>query len=172
MATPTLSGDLNTFGPIHLLRLLQNTRLTGRLEFARGAERVNLFVKEGRSVFCSSSGTRLHIGEILVRQGDLRPEVVELALAVQSDIPGKRIGRILVESGSVTETQVRDALLAAQRQILCDVLLWHAGTFHFHSGECAADEDIRIELDVDRLLIGMLTFAGNVLEQQADQDAA
>jgi len=170
MNGPRLAGHLEVFSPIHVLRLLQNTRVTGRLEFVRRGACVNLYIEDGLSVTCSSTGTRLQLGEILVRQGNLRPEVVELALAVQSDDPGKRIGRILVESGSVTEAQVREALAAVQRQILCDALLWQTGTFQFLVGEKAPAEHLRIEFDVDRLVMGLLTFAGGALEHQLDAD--
>ncbi len=172
MSTPILAGAIGAFSPVHVLRLIQHARLTGRMELRRGAERVDLFVEQGRSVFARSTGATLRVGEILVRQGDLRPEVIELVLAIQSDQPGKRLGSMLVESGSVTEAQVRDAVLGVQRRILCDVLLWQQGTFRFLFGEHAPGEDVRLDLDVDRLLVGILALAGDALERQRDQKAA
>lgn len=171
MSNTKIAGRLETFSPLHLIRLLQNARVTGRLEFARPNQRVSLFVERGESVYCTTSGNRLQLGEILVRHGAVRKEVVALALALQADDPGKRIGRILVESGSVTEEQVIHALATAQRQILCEVLLWREGTFQFVEGEVAAHEDVRIELDADRLIEGLLTFAGAALTQLKDKDA-
>jgi uncharacterized protein DUF4388 len=172
MSTPTLAGAIGAFSPIHLLRLIQDARFTGRIELVRGSEQVDLFVEHGRSVFARSTGATLHVGEILVRQGDLRPEAIELALAVQSDMPGQRLGRMLVESGSVTEAQVRNAVLAVQRQILCDVLLWQHGDFRLIVGEPVPEEDVRLDLDVDRLVVGLLALAGDALEQQKERDAA
>ena len=173
MAVTVIAGRLETFSPMHLIRLVQAARVTGRLEFANASQRVDLFIEDGTSVLCTSSGGGLQLGELLVRHGDLREEVVELALALQSDEPGKRIGRILVESGSVTEEQVQHALATAQRQILCEVLLWREGTFQFFEGEIATRrEDVRIELDVDRLVAGLLTFAGTALSHLRDQEAA
>ncbi len=172
MSNTKMAGRLETFSPLHLIRLLQDARVTGRLEFIRSNQRVNLFIERGGTVFCTSSGSRLQLGEILVRHGAVRQEVVALALALQADDPGKRIGRILVESGSVTEDQVRDALATSQRQILCEVLLWRDGTFQFVEGELAANEDTRIELDPDRLIAGLLTFAGVALAQLRDSEAA
>jgi hypothetical protein len=172
MSTPILAGAIAAFSPVHVLRLIQTARVTGRIELVRGAERVDLFVERGRSVFARSTGAKLHVGEILVRQGDLRPEVIDLALAVQADQPGKRLGRMLVESGSVSEAQVRNAVLATQRRILCDVLFWQEGTFQIIVGELAPGEDVRLDLDVDRLVVGLLALAGDALERQRDQEAA
>ncbi len=172
MKTPTLAGGLDIFGPVHLLRMLQDTRATGRLELMRHDERVNLFFERGRSVYCRSSGGSLHLGDVLVSRGELRSEVIDLALAVQSDEPGKRIGRILVERGSVTEPQVREAVRAVQQQILLDVLIWREGTFQFHAGESAPEGEIHIDMDVDRLMLGLLQFASAVLQRRSDREAA
>lgn len=168
MNGPRLAGHLEVFGPIHIMRMLQQTRVTGRLDFLRPDASVHLYIEDGQSVTCSATGARLQLGEILVRQGNLRPEVVDLALAVQSDMPGKRIGHILVESGSVTETQVRDGLAAIQRQILCDALLWNSGTFQFLLGETAPPDSVRIAFDTDRLVMGLLTLAGVALEKRPE----
>jgi hypothetical protein len=172
MSAPTLAGTIGVFPPIYLLRLIQDTRVTGRMELIRGSERVDLFVEAGRSVFVRSSGARLRVGEILVRQGELPPEVIELALAVQSDQPGTRIGSMLVESGSVTDAQMSRAVLAVQLQILCDLLLWKEGVFRFIEGEHAPDEDLRLDLDVDRLVIGLLSVAERAFEDDEDRRAA
>jgi hypothetical protein len=172
MNPATLAGGLEIFGPIHLLRLLQDSRVTGRLELVRGDEHVNLFVRRGRSVACTSSGARLRVGELLVRQGKVRPEVIDLALAVQTDEPGERIGRILVESGSVTESQVSNAVLTLQRQILYDVLLWREGSFRFHVGEVAPEAELQIDLNVDNLLVDLLRFAGAALKFREEREAA
>ncbi len=172
MPSTKIAGRLETFRPIHLIRLLQDARVTGRLEFVRTNQRVNLFIEAGHSVFCTSSGGRLQLGEILMRQADLRKEVLDLALALQADFPGKRIGRILIESGSLTEAQVRDAVVALQQQVLCEVLLWRDGTFQFLEGELAANEDVRIELDIDQLVTGLLVFAGESLKRLSDREAA
>ncbi len=172
MSNTKMAGRLETFSPLHLIRLLQDARVTGRLEFTRLHQRVSMYIEGGSSVFCTSSGSGLHLGELLVRHGAVRPEVIALALALQADEPGKRIGRILVESGSVTEDQVRDALATAQRQMLCEVLLWREGTFQFVEGDHASSQDVRIELDPDRLIAGLLTFAGAALAQLRDSEAA
>ncbi len=168
MNGPRLAGHLEIFGPIHIMRMLQQTRVTGRLDFLRPESSVSLYIEDGQRVTCTATGARLQLGEILVRQGNLRPEVVELALAVQSDRPSERIGRILVESGSVTDDQVHEALAVIQRQILCDALLWRSGTFQFVLGEIAPPDSLRIAFDIDRLVMGLLTFAGVALEHRPE----
>jgi hypothetical protein len=169
---PTLVGALGPFSAVHVLRMLQSARATGCLALDRDGERVELYIDQGRSVFARSTGLTVRVGDILVQRGELVAEAIELALAIQADQPGQRIGQMLIESGVVGAEQVRDAVLAVQRHILCGVLLWREGTFRFVAGKRAEEEDIRIDLDVDRLIIGILERAADGPHEKSDQEAA
>lgn len=167
-----LTGALSHFNVAQLLRLLQAARATGRLELERGDERTNLFVEEGRTLFARATSTTLRMGDVLVRRGQVRPEALEFVLAVQQDNPGSRIGRMLVDSGALSESQIRAAVLAVQRYIVLGVLPWREGTFRFWPEEKITGEDVRLELDVDELLTGVLTDAEIVPGHFADRKAA
>lgn len=167
-----LCGSLGLFMPIQILRLLQTTRATGRLEIRHGDERADLFVLDGRSAFALTNVVHVRVGDVLVQGGEIRPEAIELAVAFQQDRPGSPIGRMLVESGAIGQDQLRAAVLEVQRSIMCRVLLWHQGYFFFHPDERAGDEDIMLDLDVDRLIIEALRVAsepgeGGFLERAA-----
>lgn len=156
MPTPVLSGSLTHFTLPHLLRLLQSTRATGRLEIERNDERTELFIEDGKSMFARTTGATMRIGDILVRRGELRPEAIDFALAVQQDRPEARLGRMLVDNGVLTQDQINEAVLAVQRHIVVSALRWRMGTFRFGPGERLSGEDIRLPLDVDELLIRAL----------------
>jgi hypothetical protein len=154
-----LSGTLDHFMPVQILRLLQMAAATGRLELVRGDECAELFLADGRPSFARTTGEHDRVGDVLVDGGNLRPEAVELTAAVQQDQPGARIGHMLVESGVIEPEQLRAAVLEVQRRIVCRVLLWHDGRFTFHPGEHAAGEDITLAVDLDRLIIEALRLA-------------
>jgi hypothetical protein len=160
-----LSGALAHFLPIQILRLLQLAGATGRLEIVHGDERADLFLINGRSAFAFTNAVHLRVGEVLVNGGDIRPEAVELTVAVQQDQPGFRLGRMLVEGGVVEPARLRAAVLEVQRRIICRVLLWEDGEFEFHPGERASEEDITLDLDLDRLIIEALRLAAAEREQ-------
>lgn len=171
-----LDGSLTHFGLAPVLRLLQATRSTGRLELERGDERTEIFVEQGRWLFARANGPALRIGELLVRRGDLRPEAIELALALQRDTSEARLGRMFVENGVLTEEQIRSAVLEVQRHIVVATLMWRSGTFRFGPGEVLDGEDIRLELDVDELLtwgiIGAESWPESSRERSRDARAA
>ena len=47
-----------------------------------------------------------HLGELLLAQGSITEDQLQCALALQRNTPGRKIGRILVEQGFATQTQV------------------------------------------------------------------
>jgi len=167
-----LSGGLNHFLPVQILRLLQLAGSTGRLEIRHGDEHADLYLIQGRSAFALTNGVHIRVGEVLVNGGDIRPEAVELTAAVQQDQPGSTIGRMLVESGVVEPERLRAAVLEVQRRIVCRVLLWESGEFQFHPGERARDEDITLDLDLDRLILDALRNAAADQEFQRNKLAA
>lgn len=152
MGILALAGSLSHFSLAHILRMLQAARATGHLELERGDERIDLFIEHGHSLFARTTGTTMRVGDILVRRGDLTPEVVEFVLAFQQDQPGVRLGRMLVDNGVLGEEQIRNALLVVQRHIVVAALRWRNGTFRFGPEERLIGEDVRLELDVDELL--------------------
>jgi hypothetical protein len=154
-----LSGVLEHFPPVQILRLLQMSGASGRLELVRGEERAEVFLNDGRPSFARTNGQHSRLGDVLVGSGDIRPEAIELTVAVQQDQPGERMGAMLVESGIVDHTRMREAVLEVQRRIVCRVLLWRDGEFRFHPGEHAANEDITLALDLDGLIIEALRSA-------------
>ena len=152
----TLSGKLDPIMPIHLLRLLQSSGATGRLELIRGSERAEIILIEGRSAIARTTARHVRLGEILVEAKLIRREAAEFAAAFQQDAPGTRLGEMLVESGALRPDHLIWAVIEVQKRILCRILLWKEGEFAFHRGERGQAEDISIDLDLDRFLIEAL----------------
>lgn len=130
-----LSGSLTRFSPIYVVRLLQSSRATGRLEFRRGDDVAELWIHDGECLYARTSGRNVRVGDILVRNGHLPEAAIELALAIQEDLPGQRLGAMLVQGGAISDPQLTEALLALQRHVLAGVLLWRAGAFRFMADE-------------------------------------
>ncbi len=148
-----LQGDLAHFFPSEVLQLLQLAQATGRLDLVRAGEQAELFVERGRPVFARTSGGAVKAGQILVHRGAVSSEALERALAEQRARPGQRLGTLLVASGSATPEQVRGAVCEALRRIVYGLLLWREGSFRFLPGEQVGGEEVKLDLDLDRLIL-------------------
>lgn len=164
MTEPVLVGELHHFFPTEVLQLLSLSQANGRLELERPGERAELFIERGRPVFARTDGQTVRAGQVLVHRGIVTPEALELALSMQQERPGQRLGEMLLDSGLVTPTQLADAVRDVLRRIVYRVLLWRDGRFRFYPGERAEGEDIQIDLDLDRMILEGL--------RQADQERA
>jgi hypothetical protein len=154
-----LEGDLSHFFPTEVLQLLQLAQANGRLELERPRETVELYFERGRPVFARTSGASVRAGEVLVHRGLLAPDALVEALTEQANQPGERVGAILVARGAITPEQLQSAVREVLRRIVYGVLLWREGRFRFHIGERVATEDIRLDLDLDRLILEGLRLA-------------
>ena len=159
VAPAALTGDLAHFFPSEVLQLLQLAQATGRLEILRGAERVELFLERGRPVFARTSGLRVRVGEVLLHRQQVTPETLAATLERQRAAPGRRIGSLLVETGVVSQEQVREAVHEVLRRIVYGVLLWREGAFRFVPTPPTVGEDIQVDLDLDRLILEGLRLA-------------
>ncbi|HYM81844.1 MAG TPA: DUF4388 domain-containing protein [Candidatus Limnocylindria bacterium] len=162
MSAEALRGDLRQFFPAEILQLLQLAQATGRLELERRGEHAEVFVERGRPVFARTTGGSVRAGEILVHRGALSSARLDEALAEQQRRVGQRLGALLIERGTVTPEQVRNAVHEVLRRIVYGLLLWREGTFRFHPGEQVTGEDIQLDLDLDRLILEGLRIADQV----------
>lgn len=154
-----LEGALAYFFPSEVLQLAQLAQATGRLEFTRGDERVDLFLDHGRPVFARTTGLAVRVGEVLVHRRLVTPAQLESALEAQRRAPGRRVGTLLAETGAVGADDVREAVHEVLRRIVWGVLMWREGRFRFLPGSVAVGEDIQPDLDVDRLILDGLRLA-------------
>ena len=154
-----LRGDLAHFFPSEIMQLLQLAQATGRLELERPGEHAELFVERGRPVFARTSGAAVSTGQILEHRGLITREALERALAEQGAHPGQRLGALLVAAGAVAQEQMQSAVNEALRRVIFGLLLWREGTFAFHAGEQVGPEDVKLDLDLDRLILDGLRQA-------------
>jgi hypothetical protein len=94
-----------------------------------------------------------------VHRGVLKPEALEQALARQQDRPGQRVGQMLVAAGAISPADLEEAVQDVLRRIVYGILLWRNGRFRFHPGERAEQEDIRLDFDLDRMILEGLRLA-------------
>jgi hypothetical protein len=130
-----LVGDLSLLDFSDLLSLVVHARLSGVLRVATGCGDRTLTFDDGelRGVTSSRVGERLC--EVMVRLGQLQAEVMEDL--IERSVPGRRIGRIVVEQGLISERDLWDAIQEQVTSIFQAIMLAPEGVFSFSEGSVA-----------------------------------
>ena len=134
-----LSGTLKDFALPDIFQLIGMQRKTGLLTLESERETVSVVFEQGMVVHADSTVRRLDdlLGNVLVRQGKMRKEILEEALAKQK-VSMQRLGFILTSQGYIERGDLTSALSEQVQQIVFRVFRWKAGNYHF---DPAADTD-------------------------------
>ena len=134
-----LSGDLAIVPIGAVLQLLQLEAESGVLFVTDGKSEVTIAMRRGLIdlVQARGAGAEFRLGRYFVELGLVSPADIDgtlRAVSRKSDVPssGRRLlGDLLVDSGRVTPSQLRDALARQSSELVYDVLRWPAGRFEF-----------------------------------------
>ncbi|NOT35489.1 MAG: DUF4388 domain-containing protein [Candidatus Eisenbacteria bacterium] len=154
-----LDGNLAHFHLPEVLQLLRLARATGRLDLDRAGEHASVWVENGQPVFARTSGGAVRLGDLLVHRRSVSREALELLLSIQREQPGRRLGEMLVAAGATTSDEVRAALQDMMRRVVFGLLLWREGHFAFSIGDRTLSPEIRLDLDLERLILEGLRLA-------------
>lgn len=134
-----LSGTLKDFALPDIFQLIGMQRKTGLLTLESERETVSVVFEQGMVVHADSTVRRLDdlLGNVLVRQGKIRKEILEEALSKQK-VSMQRLGFILTSQGYIERADLTAALSEQVQQIVFRVFRWKSGNYHF---DPAADTD-------------------------------
>jgi CheY-like chemotaxis protein len=140
--TCILSGSLSAIPLGAILQLLQIEGLTGILQIVSSTSDVTITVRSGLVdlVQGRGAGDEFRLGRFFVEEGLVTPKEIDVLLA--DDTPsagsGRLLGEILVDSGRITEEQLRAALVRQSSELIYEVLRWKSGRFELHSRGASA----------------------------------
>lgn len=150
-----LSGDISVISIAEVLQLLDLQRQTGVLSIFTRQSEITLYVKMGRLEFAASRGLRVEfrIGRYLVEDGTITKD--ELQTVLDNRAGSKRLlGELLVQLGMANEEQVRRALVRQTHELVYEVVRWKIGRFAFTVGaENAAASKAALGLETGGLVM-------------------
>ena len=136
--TQSLKGKLESYTIFFLMRHIAVEHLSGSLRVQVGRIRKAIYFLDGEIVYASSSLASDGFGERLLQQGRIGPAEYDKATALVE--PGRRLGRILVELGFLSENDVREGLKEQVVGIFQTLFSSTAGKFVFEK-HVYVDED-------------------------------
>lgn len=150
-----LSGTLKDFALPDIFQLIGMQRKTGLLTLESERETVSVVFEQGMVVHADSTVRRLDdlLGNVLVRQGKIRKEILEEALAKQK-VSMQRLGFILTSQGYIEREDLTAALSEQVQQIVFRVFRWKSGNYHFDpAADADYDRDNASPVSTDHILM-------------------
>ncbi len=150
-----IEGALSDVLLLDVLQVLGVTARTGRLVVEQVDQRVELTFASGRLVTARLDPPRYHLASHFLDQGWIDFDTLHEALKRQGREEYHRLtGQILIEMGALTPEQLAAGLQHHVREVLCELLSWTRGAFHFETLEADAVrelEQLGVGLDTDEL---------------------
>jgi len=149
-----LQGSFETFPLTDIFQLLGMQFKTGILTVKHGPQEIQVHFAEGSVTYASESKMEAEnlLGKILVKSGLITPADLMDALAAQRR-NGQKLGRILIDKGSIDEGTLRSILQTQTTQIIYKIFRLQKGEYVFNSdAEIKVDEDSFSPVPADHLL--------------------
>jgi hypothetical protein len=150
-----LKGTLSDFALPDIFQLIGMQRKTGMLTLENDRETVIVVFEVGKVVHADSTVRRLDdlLGNVLVRQGKLKKEDLEAALARQK-VSMQRLGYVLTNQGYIASPDLKEALSEQVQQIVFRMFRWKDGHYNFEpSNEVDYDRENVIPVTADHILM-------------------
>ncbi|HXV60538.1 MAG TPA: DUF4388 domain-containing protein [Vicinamibacteria bacterium] len=144
------SGSLRDKSALDILLELHHGLVTGSLKLEQVPLRKAVYFRDGQILFAASNDPKDQLASILVEEGKLRPEQMEVAQArATRENP---LAKVLTELGYISPRELAEAARAKVEKILTDLYTWKDGTFHFVTSTLPQGALVDIELSTPRLL--------------------
>jgi hypothetical protein len=147
-----ISGSLATMPLPDVLQWASGGRKTGVLELERHGRRKGILFEEGNIVACSTNDPPARLGQVLLSSGKIRTSELREALTRQ-ERTGEYLGGILSEMGILSREEVAEALTSKAEETLYGLFDWHDASFHFTEGGQLNDAAIEVTISVDEILL-------------------
>lgn len=147
------SGSLNQKPALDLLVELHRGSVTGSLKLERAPLQKAVYFRDGQILFAASNDPKDQLASILVEEGKLGPDQMQVAQARVS--PGNPLAKVLTELGYISQRELADAARIKVEKILTDLYSWKDGSYQFLTKSLPKGA-IDLELSTARLLFASI----------------
>lgn len=148
-----IKGSLAEASLPDVIQLLALGRRSGCLSVADRQSFGYIYFADGRIIFASIVNRRDRLGDLLVRNGRLAPEMLQRAVDLQSANPEQRIGQILLEIGAISPDALREYVALQIEEAVYFLFTWTSGTFNFEAGVQPEEQDLQVSINPESLLL-------------------
>ena len=122
-------GSLEQKPALELILELYHGGVTGSLKLERTPLQKAVYFRDGQILFAASNDPKDQLASILVEEGKLGPDQMQVAQARVSS--GNPLAKVLTELGYITQRELAEAARVKVARILTDLYMWTEGNFEF-----------------------------------------
>jgi len=166
-----ITGNLKSFYLSSLLQLLSNDKKTGILELTDGSDIVQVLFQEGTIINAFGSSRVERLTNYLRSEGIVSAEQLEKCLSMSAHT-GKKIGKVLVEQGLISQELLESLLHRQIEQTLFSLFLWKQGEFEYRDQELDLSDQIITSFDTMQIVLEASRRVDEItqLKQRVPQD--
>ena len=141
----SLVGRLEDLALSDIFQIISLSKKTGTLILKSKAGAAVVVFKNGQIVQAATDNLRDTLGNILISRSMITEDDLSRALETQKGLKGgKRLGQILVESGSLSQEALEDTIREQIENMVYSLLAWEDGFFNFDLGDVAPSDKIEV----------------------------
>ncbi|MEX0856169.1 MAG: DUF4388 domain-containing protein [Gemmatimonadota bacterium] len=149
-----IEGELSSVTLADICQLLSMGRKTGCLTVTHRTNFGYVYFEAGRVIYATVLNRPDRLGELLVLNEVVSREDLDAAVRSQARHSGKRLGRILIEQGSLSEADLRRFITMQIEEAVYHLFAWEEGSFHFETDQKPdADSTLLVSIPVETLLL-------------------
>ncbi|HVT04833.1 MAG TPA: DUF4388 domain-containing protein [Thermoanaerobaculia bacterium] len=156
-----MSDDLSIQGTLaettvpDLFRSLLRTGETGIVSLEASGRHDNVYIREGKIIFATTSDSDLGLAEVLLQSGDLN--LHQYITAVEDVTTQKRLGSVLCERGYLKPEELVRAMERQVAIIVMDALGFRTGSYTIDFGSDFPNEILSLSIHTERLVLDGVT---------------
>jgi len=148
-----IKGSLKEASLPDVLQLLAMGKKTGCLSVTHRSNFGYIYFDKGRISYASIVYRRDRLGDMLVKNGVISVEELEVAVMAQGKRREKRIGELLVESNALTREELHQYVRRQIEEAVYYLFTWTQGTFNFEADVHPEEQDLLVSINPESLLL-------------------
>jgi tetratricopeptide (TPR) repeat protein len=148
-----IKGSLREVGLPDVLQLLALGQKTGCLAVTDRSNFGYVYFDRGNVSYASIVNRRDRLGDLLVKNGLVEPDVLAAAVEAQGSRTAKRLGEILIERGAISRDQLERYIRVQIEEAVYHLFTWTQGSFYFETDQRPEEGAMLVSINSENLLL-------------------
>jgi tetratricopeptide (TPR) repeat protein len=148
-----IKGSLREASLPDVLQLLAMGQKTGCLSVTDRSNFGYIYFERGRITYASIVNRRDRLGDLLVKNGLVRPQELDAAIEEQGRRPEMRLGEILIRQGSLTREHLEQYIRIQIEEAVYYLFTWTQGSFYFEAEQRPPEGALLVSINPENVLL-------------------